>query len=653
MDSSSRAARAPRGRAAPPERPSQPAEAPGEPGGKALRGLAFAALGVVFGDIATSPLYAFRACFNAAQGGVAPTPGNVYGVLSLVLWSLILVITVKYVSFVMRANNRGEGGILALLALATPVRRRRLPHRKVLVGLGLFGAALLYGDGMITPAISVLGAVEGLERATPAVHPFILPLAISILIGLFALQRRGTARMAPLFSPIALAWFVTIAALGSREILREPGVLAAANPLHAARFVGENGLRGFLTLGFVFLVVIGGEALYADMGHFGRRPIRAAWFSVVLPALVLNYFGQGALLVSNPAAAQNPFYALVPEVLLFPVVALASAAAVVASQAVISGAFSLTGQAMQLGYLPRVMLVHTSPKQPGQIYVPGVSRVLMIASIALVLGFGSADDLARAYGIAVSGTMTVTTLLFYVVLRTRLNWRPAYAALLVGLFLFVDASFLAANLVKVDEGGWFPLTIGAAIFLLMYSWVEGRAVLLRIAQRQSVPLDLVIQDLDRRSLPRIPGTAVFMTPDPRGTAPLALLHHLKHNKALHQNVVLLSIHTEDVPFVPEERRVETRQCGPGVYCVLARYGFLETPNAPEVLASIEELKHVFNRAATTYYLGRHTLLPTGRSPMPRWRKELFMFLYRNARPATRHYRLPANQVVEMGAQIPF
>ncbi len=637
--------------AAPPELPgTMPRPSPHRPYRRALSLLAFAALGRVFADIGTSPLYTLRACFSFARGGVAPTPENVLGVLSLVVWSLVLVVTVKYIGFVMRADNRGEGGILALLALAAPHRQSKLPYRHALVLFGLCGAALLYGDGMITPAISVLGAMEGLERANPAIHPLIAPLAASVLIALFLLQRRGTRPMAWLLSPITLLWFVAIAALGVGGIVRYPRVLAAVNPLHAVQFFAGNGLEGFLTLGFVFLAVTGAEALYADMGHFGRRPIRLAWVAAVFPALILNYFGQGALLISDPGAAANPFFALVPDLLLYPMVGLATAAAVVASQALISGAFALTQHAVQLGYLPRMTILHVSREAREQIYVPLVNRTIVLASVALAIGFGSSDNLAAAYGIAVSGTMAITTILFSVVLCSRLGWRRAPAGLLTGLFLLGDLGFLIANLAKVDEGGWLPILVGGAVFLLMYTWVEGRTVLLRV--RRTLPLEVLVEDVDRRGVPRVPGAAVFMTPNPESGAPLVLLHHLKHNKALHETVILLSIVTEEVPLVRTEERLEVRERGSGFYDVILRYGFMETPNAVRTLTASERLKGIFQPSQATYYLGHHTLLATGRTPMAHWRKLLFTFMYRNALPATSHFGLPPNRIVEVGAQVP-
>jgi KUP system potassium uptake protein len=617
-----------------------------------LLALAFGTLGVVYGDIGTSPLYALRACFNVTTGGVPPTPENVYGVLSLVFWSLVLVISLKYLTFIMRADNQGEGGILALMALATPRRRAPARYRGLLIALGLFGTALLYGDGIITPAISVLGAVEGLGEATPLLEPFTTHVAVVIIVGIFLIQRWGTARVAALFSPITLLWFASIAALGVAEILDQPRVLASVNPLYAARFFVQNGLEGFLVLAFVFLVVTGGEALYADMGHFGRRPIRLAWFGLVLPALLLNYFGQGALLISDPQAAANPFYRLVPAPLLYPMIGLATAAAVVASQALISGAFSLTSQALQLGYAPRMTIVHTSGELEGRIYVSSVNTALMLACIGVVIGFGSSDNLAAAYGIAVTGTMFITTLLFHRVARDHLGWSPLRAGLVAGSFLLFDVAFLGANLVKVAHGGWFPLVTGVVVYLLMDTWKDGRTILERIGRRASIPLDLLLEDLERKPLPRASGLGVFMNADPEG-APLVLLHHLKHNRILHERVVLLSLVTERVPEVPAEERVETREREQGFYHVTGRYGFMETPNAPETLALSEPLKEVFKPLETTYYLGRQTLLTTGKSGMAGWRKRLFRFMARNARPATAYFGLPPNRVVELGAQVEF
>ncbi|MFN2431944.1 MAG: potassium transporter Kup [Gemmatimonadota bacterium] len=617
------------------------------PRGRALALLAFSTLGVVFGDIGTSPLYALRACFGPR--GVDPSALNVLGVLSLVFWSLVLVISINYLAFIMRAHNRGEGGILALMALAVAPKGK---GRRVgpLVVLGLFGTALLYGDGLITPAISVLGAMEGLEQVTPALEPLVLPLTLAVLLGLFLIQKRGTAGVSSFFSPVTLVWFLSIAALGAAKIAERPDILAAVNPLHAVRFFLANGVQGFLTLGFVFLVVTGAEALYADMGHFGRPPIRMAWFAIVLPALLLNYFGQGALLLADPSAAENPFYRLVPRPLLYPMIAVATAAAVVASQALISGVFSLTRQALQLGYVPRMTIVHTSGAREGQIYLPSVNLALMVGSMALVLAFRSSDSLASAYGVAVTMTMAITSVLFFFAAQRHLGWPLWRAGLLAGYFLLIDLSFFGANVVKIPDGGWFPLVLAGVLYLAMTIWRDGRAILQGIGQRYSLPLDAVLREAPK--LPRVPGVAVFMNAEPEG-APLVLLHHLKHNKALHEHVVLLSIVTESVPAVDAGERVTTRELEQGFVQVTARYGFMESPDVPLALAACEPLNAVYRPGETTYYLGRQTLIPTGRSKMARWRKQVFRVMQRNARPATLFFRLPANRVVELGAQVQF
>ena len=631
-----------------------PLQAPGrpaEPSGHraAFLGTALAALGVVYGDIGTSPLYAVKECF-APEYGLTPTAPNVLGVLSLIFWSLSFVVSLKYLTFIMRADNRGEGGIMALLALLHP-RRQGVGARRVLVGLGLFGAALLYGDGVITPAISVLGAVEGIAVATPTLPPWVVPILSSLLlVALFLFQRRGTARVGAVFGRVMVVWFVSIAALGAGGIARRPEVLAALNPWHAVEFFVRDGTRGFLILGAVVLVVTGGEALYADMGHFGKRPIRAAWFAVVLPALVLNYFGQGALLLDHPAAARNPFYSLVPGWALYPMVVLATAAAVVASQALISGAFSLTRQAVQLGYSPRVTIRHTSQTEIGQIYLPGVNRVLAVACVVLVLAFQSSGGLASAYGIAVTGTMTITTLLFCSVARDRWKW-PLWRVLAVGaLFLSVDLAFLGANLVKIASGGWFPIAIAVVVYALMTTWKRGRQIVAGILRESSLPIDLFLSDVGRRKPPRVPGTAVFMTSDPAGV-PVVLLHHLKHNKVLHEIVVIMSIEGEDVPQVKPEERLGLQDLGAGFYKVVGRYGFMETPDVPALLASVEGHGLRARPRETSFYLGRETLLPDGQSTMARWRKLLFIVMARNAQSATAFFNLPPNRVLELGAQI--
>lgn len=643
------------------------------PRGRALVALAVVALGVVYGDIGTSPLYALKECFSGRHS-IPPTPENVVGVLSLVFWSLNFVVSFKYITFVLRADNRGEGGILALLALVRPLGRTS-GGRAVLITLGLFGAALLYGDGVITPAISVLGAIEGLSVATPAFERYVWPIAVVILSFLFLFQRHGTAGVGRVFGPIMVLWFTSIAFLGVRGILLEPGVLKAVNPWYAYDFFLRDGVRGFLILGSVVLVLTGAEALYADMGHFGRRPIRVTWFAVVLPCLLLNYFGQAALLLVRPTAATNPFYSLVPSWGLYPMVVIATAAAIVASQALISGAFSLTRQAVQLGYSPRVTIIHTSKSEMGQIFIPEVNVALWIGCVALVVGFKSSSNLAAAYGIAVTGTMIITTFLFYTVARERWHWSVWAAGALTLLFLAVDLAFFLANLVKIEDGGWFPLVVAVGIYTLMTTWSKGRARLVAIVRENTLPMNLFLEDVARRKPLRVPGTAVFLTSDPGG-APPVLLHHLKHNKVLHDKVMLLSVLSEEIPQVDEDDRVRCRELGEGIYQVVAHYGFMETPDIPSVLQALgretSDGRPVSIKVMeTTFYLGRETLIPMGGSRrkkkgvqsgdgttppierMSHWRKRLFIVMTRNARSATAFFGLPPNRVVELGAQIQF
>ncbi|MGH9368768.1 MAG: potassium transporter Kup [Thermoanaerobaculia bacterium] len=619
----------------------------GLPAGRYLALLGVAALGVVYGDIGTSPLYAIRECFHGPKA-LPATPGNVMGVLSLVFWSLVLVICVKYLIFVLRADNRGEGGILALMALARPPGARPKGLGRALLLLGLFGAALLYGDGMITPAISVLSAVEGLRIATPAFERFVEPVTVVILIGLFLVQRRGTAKVGTIFGPVMLLWFVTIAVLGLREVVREPGVLAAVNPAHAVAFFLDNGWHGFLALGTVFLVVTGGEALYADMGHFGARPIRLVWFALVLPCLLANYFGQGALLLSDPGSAENPFYGLAPPWALYPLVGIATAAAVIASQAVISGAFSLTRQAVQLGFSPRLLIEHTSERQLGQIYVPAVNMVLMLATIGLVLGFHSSSNLAAAYGVAVTATMAITTVLLVLVARERWGWSRAGAGLLA-LFLVPDLAFFGASALKIPHGGWFPLVVAAGVLTLMTTWRTGRRLLNERLRRETTPLERFLAE-ETEKLVRVPGTAVYLTRTAEGVPP-ALLHNLKHNHVLHERVVLLTILTEAMPHVHERDRIEAERLGSGFYRVVLHYGFMEDPVIPAALARVESPGLEISLPDTTYFLGKETIFATRRPGMALWRERLFAFMARNARSATLFFGLPPGRVVEMGAQI--
>jgi KUP system potassium uptake protein len=643
-----------------------PHTAKADPSGRALATLALGAIGVVYGDIGTSPLYALKECFQGAHS-FPVSNANVLGILSLIVWSLNFVVTFKYLSMVMRADNRGEGGILALLALARPSGNPSGLGR-LLVAAGLFGSALLYGDGIITPAISVLGAVEGLSIATPALEHLVVPIAFVIILALFFFQRRGTARVGAVFGPLTAVWFICIAALGVGGIAREPSVLQALNPWHAVNFFLREGSRGFLVLGAVILVVTGGEALYADMGHFGKRPIRLAWFTVVLPALVLNYFGQGALLLADPTAARNPFYSLVPGWALYPMVAVATAAAVVASQALISGAFSLTRQAVQLGYCPRVNIVHTSKTEIGQIYIPAVNNLLMVACLGLVVGFRSSNNLAATYGVALSGTMTITSVLFAVVAHKRWGWTGWKLGAVTALFLSVDLAFVGANLLKIPHGGWFPLVVAGAVYILMSTWKKGRVRLAELVRENTLPMDLFLDDIRRRSPYRVRGTAVFLTSDASG-APPVLLHHLKHNQVLHEKVMLMSIVTEEIPQVAKAERVQCRELGEGFYQVIAHYGFMETPDVPAILRALGTESGNGRPVAvtlnsTTFYLGRETLIATSTrrrdsvlapSPgrMARWRKKLFIVMARNAQSATTFFSLPPNRVVELGTQIQF
>lgn len=611
--------------------------------------MSLGALGIVYGDIGTSPLYSLRECFHGAHG-VPPTHANVLGVLSLVFWALIIVVTLKYHVYVLRMDNRGEGGILALMGLVHKESGKQTGFRRLIMPLGLFGAALLYGDGIITPAISVLSAVEGLEVATPAFTKFVVPITIVILVGLFLFQRHGTGRIGSVFGPIMLIWFGTLAIMGISGILRDPSVITAVNPAHAFRFFVRNGFHGFLVLGAVFLVATGGEALYADMGHFGERPIQVDWFGFVGPSLLLNYFGQGALLIHNPEATSNPFYRLAPGWALYPLLILATAATVIASQAIISGAFSLTRQAIQLGYLPRMRIDHTSAREIGQIYVPAVNWALMVACIALVIGFGSSSALASAYGVAVTTTMVITTILAYFAARHVLGWNTAAAVAVTAAFLFADLAFFGANMVKVVHGGWFPLVVAIGVFTLMTTWRRGRQILIDRIQEVGMSDGDFLKSIARHSPPRVSGTAVFMdrTVD---EIPLPLLHNLKHNKVLHESVVLLTIVTEEVPYVSDEEQTEVRELGGGLYRIVARYGFMEIPEVPALLASVEVPGVSFDPASTSFFLGRETLLATSRPGMAIWRERLFSWMVRNAQGAALYFRLPTNRVVELGAQI--
>ena len=619
--------------------------------GRYLAVLTLGALGVVYGDIGTSPLYALRECFGGSHPLTA-TPDNVLGVLSLVFWSLLLIVSLKYLAIVLRATNRGEGGILSLMALAFPGRSPGTGHRRaLLVGLGVFGAALLYGDGMITPAISVLSAMEGLDVATPAFQRYIIPLTIVTIVGLFSAQSRGTGKVGAVFGPVMLLWFLSLAVLGIRGILHAPQVLRSLDPRLGGEFLVRSGWTGFVVLGSVFLAVTGAEALYADVGHFGARPIRIAWFWLVLPALFLNYLGQGALILREPRSVENPFYLLAPHWALYLLVGLSTAATVIASQALISGAFSLTIQAIQLGYLPRMAVKHTSSTERGQIYLPHVNWALMVACIGLVLGFRSSSNMASAYGIAVTLTMLSTTVLFYFAARRLWGWSAPRAALVCSLFLVVEGAFFAANLLKVLNGGWFPLAMGLVIFMVMATWKRGKQLVWNKLKPAAMPLELFLDEMDRnRKIPRVPGVALFMTANPEGT-PIALLHNLKHNKVIHEHNIILTIITDEVPTVPTAKRMETEKLAMGFHRIIAHYGFMEEPNVPELLAAAPLNGGPINLHRTTFFLSRETIVPTRSQNMRRWRQWLFAALSRNAQSAASFYRIPANRVIELGMQV--
>lgn len=610
--------------------------------------ISLAALGVVYGDIGTSPIYALREAFYS-HAGINVGSANILGVLSLIFWSLVIVISIKYLTVVMRASNNGEGGIIALVALLNPWKTERTSTRYILMLLGLFGAALLYGDGTITPAISVLSAIEGLEVATPTFKPYVIPLTIAILVGLFLIQSRGTAKVGQLFGPVMVVWFGTIALLGIGGIAQDPGVFAAINPAHAVTFFVDNGFAGFLVLGTVFLVVTGGEALYADMGHFGIAPIRLAWFVLVLPALLLNYFGQGALMLTHPEVHQ-PFYELAPGWALYPLVIITTLATIIASQAVISGVFSLTRQAVQLGQLPRLGIIQTSRESYGQIYIPIMNWLLMFATIGLVLGFRSSGHLASAYGVAVSMDMAITTTLAFFVAQ-RWKWFPRFASLIAIALIVVDLAFLGANLFKIPDGGWYPLLVAALIFFIMATWRQGRNLVRRQLSGETEPLEDFIADLGDDAA-RIDGTAVFMTGSGTKTPPM-LLHHLRHNQVLHKQVLLLTVHTRDVPRVAAADRLDVESLGRGFYRIHVYYGFMQASNVPVALRLAEESEALkIDLDKTTYYVGRETLIPSAEVPgMMVWRERLFAFMSRNAMPATAYYRIPPDRVVELGIQL--
>jgi KUP system potassium uptake protein len=614
-----------------------------------LRTLALGAIGVVFGDIGTSPLYTMKETLGTH--GMTPTEPAVLGVLSLVFWALIMVVSLKYVTFVMRADNKGEGGIMALMALAQRSMSGSARSRWVLAGFGIFGAALFYGDGVITPAISVLGAVEGLQVAAPGLGKYVVWIALAILLCMFAVQRHGTHKVGKAFAPVMTLWFVVLAVLGVRQIIANPQVLYAVNPIHAVRFFVSHGNTSFIALGGVVLALTGAEALYADMGHFGKKPIRLAWFGFVLPALLLNYFGQGALLLGDPLAISSPFYLMVPAPLLYPMIVLSAAAAVIASQAVISGAFSMTREAMSLGYSPRLAVVHTSREMSGQIFVPWVNRMLMVLVILAVLGFRSSDNLGAAYGIAVTGTMTMTTLLALVVARKRWHWSWPTVVLVGVLFLIIDLSFFGANLLKVAHGGWFPLVLGVVLFSVMTTWRRGRELVVREIKQGGLALAPFIENIAEHPPLRVPGTAIFLTAN-QHAVPHALLHNLKHNKVLHERNVLLTVETLETPVAEADERIAITPMAGNFFGLELRFGFAEDPNIPLALTQCTREGLGFDMMDTTFFLSRETIVADARRPgMALWRDKLFAFLSRNAMPATAFFQIPGNRLIELGAQV--
>ncbi len=612
--------------------------------------LATAALGVVYGDIGTSPLYTMKEVFAGSQHPVPIAPANVLGILSLIFWSLMLVVTVKYISFITRCDNKGEGGIMALMALALRPTAEGSTRRSVILILGLFGAALFYGDGVVTPAISVLSAVEGLEVATPALKSFVIPVTLFVLLLLFWFQKKGTGGIGALFGPIMMLWFAALAGLGLINIFASPGVLHALNPLYGLDFLRAHPVMGFFSLGAVVLALTGAEALYADMGHFGRRPIQLAWFYLVLPALVLNYFGQGALLLASPKAIENPFYLLAPNWALYPLVALSTLATVIASQAVISGAYSLTQQAIQLGYSPRLEVQHTSAREIGQIYLPGINWTLFVAVVALVLGFGSSTNLAGAYGIAVTGTMLITNVLAVCVTRWLWHWSWWRAILGVLPFMVIDFAFFSANTIKIVDGGWFPLVFGMGIFLLLTTWKRGRQLLYAQLEKDALDLKSFISSLGMGGATRVPGTAVFMTPNP-DNVPQAMLHSLKHYKVVHERMVMVTVKVLDVPRVPSAQRVTVEAMPQNFWRVCVHFGFMDEPDLPQALEWCAEQGLHLDMMDTSFFLGRETLIPSLSSEMVLWREKLFIAMFRNAGSVTNYFKLPANRVVELGAQV--
>jgi KUP system potassium uptake protein len=612
--------------------------------------ITLAALGVVFGDIGTSPLYALKECFSP-EHGIAFSHDAVLGIISMLFWSITIVVSLKYVLFVMRADNNGEGGVLALMALSLRTAVSGSPRAKWLMMLGVFGACMFYGDVVITPAISVLSAVEGMDIAVPGTSHYVIPLTLAILIGLFLIQRHGTNLVGKLFGPIMFIWFISLGALGVYHILKAPGIMVAINPYYAVHFMIEHSLQAFIVLGSVVLVLTGAEALYADMGHFGIRPIRFAWLYTVMPCLVINYFGQGANLLTNPAAIQNPFYLMVPEVLLVPMVVLATFATVIASQAVISGAFSLTSQAILLGFVPRMRILHTSEDERGQIYIPLINWMLLVLVVAVVLAFKKSDNLAAAYGVAVTTTMVITTILAAVVMRIEWKWHPVLVTLVIGAFFIVDFAFFAANLLKIADGGWFPLLLGGAAFFLLMTWYSGRMLLRTRIKDDGIPLEPFVEGLLAHPPHRVGGTAVFMTGN-INTVPVALLHNLKHNRILHERVFFLKISIWDVPYVSNENRLTLKDMGGNVYLLRAAFGFKEAPEVNKVLdLTAAQFNMEFDLMDTSFFLARDTVVPSKLLGMSLWREQLFAWMYQNGAKPSDFFHIPANRVVELGTKV--
>ena len=612
--------------------------------------LALSALGVVYGDIGTSPLYALKESFHHTHD-LAVNAANIYGILSLIFWSLIIVVSIKYLIFIVRADNQGEGGVLALTALLGTITLRSPKILRILTLLGIFGTALLYGDGIITPAITVLSAVEGLEFAAPKLHDYIIPITIVILIGLFSIQRHGTSTVGKVFGPITLTWFVVLGILGVYKILDRPDILMAMSPVYAVKFFLLNEWRGFVVLGSVVLVVTGGEALYSDLGHFGKSPIRTAWFVVVLPCLILNYFGQGVLLLETPKAIESPFFLMAPSWALWPLVILATISSCIASQALITGVFSITMQAVQLQYIPRVTIHHTSSEEFGQIYVRTVNFLLMISCIALVITFKSSSNLAAAYGIAVTTTMVITTILFYFIARYSWNWHWLAAGSLCGFFLIVEGAFWGANLLKIVQGGWFPLVVGAIIFTIMTTWHKGRQILSARMLEIILPLNDFLSHIRKTPPQRVPGVAVYMSGHPQYTPP-TLAQSFKHFQCIHEHLIFLFVQTLDIPHVPESNRVKLQDIGPHIYKVVIQYGFMDLPNVPHAMKGLTLHGGLnFDPDACTYFLGREHIIATNREGMSLWRERLFAMMSRNAQPATHFFQIPRSRVFEIGSMI--